>query len=306
MSPLAFALISASIFMHSFWHFLCKSSGKPSMAFFAVFSSSLFCTMLPFALCSGLLPQLPPEVFKFALMGGLSGVFCDVGLIMAYRNCDISLAYPMARALPVFFTMMATILFGFGTALSWVAVIGMMIIFFGCLLMVFSNQKDESSLKEKLEHLKKGVVGIVIAALGTTGYTVADKFGIDAIMKISGDTNKLLTAGTYSCLRESMAMTSMWLIVAILGICGKEKNALRTLVKQYHPYLAGVLAGLAYVLILLSMSFVTNVSFVQAFRQLSLPISAFLGYFILKEKITWVRWIALAMIMIGLILSVLK
>ena len=38
---IAFGLVAASIFMHSLWHFLCKSSGKPSMAFFALFSTSL-------------------------------------------------------------------------------------------------------------------------------------------------------------------------------------------------------------------------------------------------------------------------
>ncbi|MBQ7403803.1 MAG: EamA family transporter [Lentisphaeria bacterium] len=306
MSIEAFFLISASILMHSLWHFLCKSSGKPSMAFFALFSSSLFLTMLPFALCSGLLGEITFDVAKFAILGGLSGVICDVGLILAYRHCDISLAYPMARALPVFLTMLISVLFHFGNSLSWLAIAGMIIIFSGCLLMVFSNQKDESSLKEKLEHLKKGVLGICIAACGTTAYTFFDKYGIDAIMKLSPETNKLLTAGTYSCIRESMAMTGMWVTVCGLTLCGKEKNVLRTMAKQYHPYLAGVLAALAYVLILLAMNYVSNVSFVQAFRQLSLPISALLGFFILKEKITKFRWLALALIMLGLVLSVLK
>ena len=106
--------------------------------------------------------------------------------------------------------------------------------------------------------------------------------------------------------QESMAMTGMWVTVCGLTLCGKEKNVLRTMAKQYHPYLAGVLAALAYVLILLAMNYVSNVSFVQAFRQLSLPISALLGFFILKEKITKFRWLALALIMLGLVLSVLK
>ena len=74
---------------------------------------------------------------------------------------------------------------------------------------------------------------------------------------------------------------------------------------KYHPYVAGVFAALAYVLILLSMNYVTNVSFVQAFRQLSLPIGALLGSLILKEKITRIRWIALLLIMAGLLVSIL-
>ena len=53
------------------------------------------------------------------------------------------------------------------------------------------------------------------------------------------------------------------------------------------------------------MFFVTNVSFVQAFRQLSLPVGALLGFIILKEKVSILRLIALTVIMIGLIISVI-
>ena len=85
----------------------------------------------------------------------------------------------------------------------------------------------------------------------------------------------------------------------------KDKETFISLAKSYHPYVAGIFAAGAYLLVLIAMSQVTNVSFVQAFRQLSLPLSAFLGFLILKEKITLVRWIALILIMVGLVLSVL-
>ena len=199
MNTIAFGLIVLSILMHSLWHFLCKSSGKSSMAFFALFSTSLFLTMLPFALCSGLLPNLPLSVVKFAIGGALSGAICNVGLMLAYKYCDISLAYPMARALPVFLTMVATVTFGWGKPLSAFAIVGMIVIFSGCLTMAFSGNSSAKTMKEKLIFLKRGLVGILIAACATTSYTIIDKYGIDAIMKFAPDTNKLLVAGTYSC-----------------------------------------------------------------------------------------------------------
>lgn len=305
MNMIAFLLILASILMHSFWHFLCKSSGKSSMAFFALFSSSLFLTMLPFALCSGLLPNLPFHVVKFAIGGALSGAICNVGLMLAYKYCDISLAYPMARALPVFLTMISTLAFGWGKSLSTIAIIGMIVIFAGCLTMAFSGNSGAKTMKEKLIFLKRGFVGILIAACATTSYTIIDKYGIDAMIKFSPETNKLLAAGTYSCTRELTATVCMWLIVGAQKVMRKEEGVLRDLMKKYHPYVAGFFAALAYVLILVAMNYVTNVSFVQAFRQLSLPLSAFLGYLILKEKISVIRWIGLSLIMAGLILSVL-
>ena len=50
MTLTAFIFIFSSIILHSLWHFLCKSSGKASMSFYALFSTSLFLTMLPGAL----------------------------------------------------------------------------------------------------------------------------------------------------------------------------------------------------------------------------------------------------------------
>ena len=173
MTFTAFIFIAASIVLHGSWHFLCKSSGKVSMAFFALFSSSLFVSMLPWALCSGVLFDLPGNVLWYAFWGAFSGAMCNFGLMLAYRSSDISLAYPMARALPVFLTMAGTSLFGWGKALSGPAIAGMIIIFSGCVCMALTNGKM-SSRREKIAAIKKGFLGILIASLGTTGYTIID------------------------------------------------------------------------------------------------------------------------------------
>jgi multidrug transporter EmrE-like cation transporter len=106
------------------------------MAFFALFSTSLFLSMLPLALCSGLLFDMPAKVMFYAFWGAFAGAMCNVGLMLAYKHSDISLAYPMARALPVFLTMAATLLFHWGKPLSLIAVIGMIVIFTGCFRIV--------------------------------------------------------------------------------------------------------------------------------------------------------------------------
>ena len=70
MTFVAFIFILSSIFMHSLWHFLSKSSGRPSFAFFSIFSFSIFCTVFPIALSSGLLLKVPFDIWKFAIAGG--------------------------------------------------------------------------------------------------------------------------------------------------------------------------------------------------------------------------------------------
>ena len=304
MSWTAFLLIAASIAMHSLWHFLCKSSGKSSWAFFALFSTSLFLTMLPFALCSGILWQLDEQTLRFALISSVVAGLGDLGLMLAYKYSDISLAYPMARALPVFFTMLGTIVFSWGKTLGALAITGMMIIFVGCMLMAFSNNSSGKTLREKLAFVKKGLPGILLAAFATTSYTISDSFGVKSVMEHFPDCNKLLAAGTYSCVRESLVTVALWCGATWLAYRKKDEGNLKALLKTYHPYAAGVFAALAYVLILISMNYVSNVSFVQSFRQLSLPLSALLGFFILKEQISKLRWFALLLIMAGLLMSI--
>lgn len=85
-----------------------------------------------------------------------------------------------------------------------------------------------------------------------------------------------------------------------------KKGLCRELIKTPQPYMAGIFAALAYLLVLVAMNHVSNVSFVQAFQQLSLPVSAALGFVILKEKISGLRLISLMMIMAGLVLCVIK
>lgn len=305
MTLTAFIFIFSSIILHSLWHFLCKSSGKASMSFYALFSTSLFLTMLPGALLSGIFFDLPAEVIRYAFGGALCGAICNAGMMFGYKYSDISLAYPAARALPVFFTMSITGIFGLGKPLSAVAVTGMLIIFSGCIAMAFSNGDKNKSPLQKILSIKKGLIGIFIASFATTGYTIIDSYGVREILSAFPGNNRFFVTCSYSCIRELLAMTLMWTGVLIRRKAGTEKGLLRELAVTYHPYLAGVFAALAYVLILLAMNNVTNVSFVQAFRQLSLPVSALLGLWILKEKITLFRWCALGTIMFGLMLSLL-
>jgi len=306
MTTTAFIFIFASLLLHSLWHFLCKSSGKASIAFFAIFSSTLFLTVLSISVWSGLLFKLPWHVYKFAMLGAFFGVVHEVGLILAYRNSDISLAYPVTRALPVLFTFAITTASGWGKMLSLWAIAGMLLIFSGCLLMSLSGGEAQDSIRSKIRAVRKGLLGIVIAAAGTTGYTVADSFGINNIMQFAGDTSRILTAATYSTYREITAAFILWSSVMIFGSRIGKKGLCRELIKTPQPYMAGIFAALAYLLVLVAMNHVSNVSFVQAFQQLSLPVSAALGFVILKEKISGLRLISLMMIMAGLVLCVIK
>lgn len=306
MTPTAFILILLSLLLHSLWHFLCKSSGRVSMPFFALFSTALFLTVFCIGVWSGVLFRVPWRVFRFAMLGGLFGVVGEAGLILAYRTSDISLAYPMVTALPVLLTMLVTRFFGWGAALSATATAGMVIIFFGCLSMSFTGGDPRSSVLRKFTVMRKGLLGVLITAVSTTGYTIADSFGIRNIMAFADGADPVLTAAAYSTCRESAAMVSLWLIVGWGRFRGRNRETLRSLWRSAAPCAAGVSAALSYLLVLVAMLHVTNVSFVQAFRQLSLPVSAALGFVLLREKVSALRLVSLLLILLGLMMCILR
>lgn len=299
MTTTAFILIFVSVFMHASWHFINKT-GRPTYPYFFLFSAALCASMFPFLLLSGIkVWLLPPKVLLFIFLGGFAGMLGDVGLSWAYRTTDMSISYPLARALPVLMTMLLTALFGWGRPLGLYAAAGMIIIFTGCLLTGFSNGG------KKMFHAVagKGFAGIFLAAVATTSYTIADSFGIKAMTEYCTNIHPMLRAGTYSCLREFTVVILLSLIVFPRKSLRKKFD--RPLLTSWHPYAAGAIAAIAYVLVLISMDHVTNVCFVQAFRQMSLPLGFFAGVLILHEKASKPKLLGLFLIVAGLVMIAL-
>lgn len=296
MSLMAFFLILSSVLLHALWHFISKSQ-KPHFGFFLVFSFSIFLTMLPLLLLSGVQPwRMPLQLWVCVIGGGLFGMLGDVGFSYAYRYADISQAYPMARALPVLLTAVVTGVFGIGRELSAVALGGMGIIFVGCVIMPLPRWRQI----RLASYCNKGMFGILLAAVATTGYTIVDGFGIRAMLEFTDGTHRIAGAGSYSCLRELVAFFSLALVSMLRR---KERKLLnRDLLSRPQPYLAGVFAGIAYLLVLIAMGFVSNVSYVQAFRQMSLPIGVLLGVWILKERVNSQKILAVVLILAGLVM----
>ena len=78
---------------------------------------------------------------------------------------------------------------------------------------------------------------------------------------------------------------------------------MRSAARQAKPAaIAGTGIVFAYGLALIAMAFVSNVSYVAAFRQLSIPIGAGFGIMLLKEPCHTPRRCGVAIILIGLIM----
>ena len=299
MSFFAFVMICTSAVLHASWHFMVKQS-KPVHALFIPISGANWIFTFIFAAGADLkLNNQPLTLFLCAAAGGACGVICNLGLSQAYRISEVSLAYPLARALPVILTMILTSVIGIGKPITTITAAAMMIIFAGCLIMPLQSFRNI----KKSDYINKSLPGIICAAIGTTGYTIFDSLGVKLFIKSNSHLPVWHASLAYSNFRETFLF--MILVATVLIIPSERKELNTKIFKSWKPYCAGIFAGTAYALILIAMPFVTNVTYVQAFRQISLPTGMALGVIFLHEKCSIPKITGMILIISGLRLSVL-
>jgi len=295
MTLFAFALIFFSSFLHVSWNVISKKT-QPSLAFYSIMAGAASLIWLPFFIYSCHSLSFMPLRFWLLLLGSVAAEVLYVGSLgYAYRRGDISFVYPSVRALPVLMIAFFAIVFHLGKVPSYWALGGMVMIFLGCLFMPLNTFREF-----KFSKYFNGVSAfIVLGALGTTGYTVFDSGAL-----------KIMRSSIHNC---STADTLMYLFFIEFGICitgsilclcfaSQRKIYHQLFLKSWYPVLAGICSSISYMLVLVSMRYVTNVSYIHAFRQMSLPLGFLVGILLLKEKSSKVKIIGLSGIVIGLIM----
>ncbi len=296
MTFTAFVLLFCSVFLHAGWNLIAKSN-RPSMAFYTLMSATGATVSLPFFLLSEWrLAALPPSFFGLCAASiGFEAIYV-YGLARAYRSNDISLVYPVMRALPVLLTAALTLLFGIGRPFGPVVFGGMAMIACGCLVMPFPSLRriDLSVWRNRV------TIFILLGAAGTTGYTLCDSRAMGLIREscASGTAGLTATLGFLFIIECGLCLSSFLVVLS-----DRRERALfsRMVGRTIYPVLAGCCSSCAYVLVLLAMGYVSNVSYIQAFRQLSLPVGFFFGVFVLREKGSFAKIFGLGLILAGLL-----
>ena len=300
MTLFAAILIIASAGLHASWNMIAKKE-RMTLAFYAILGSigALWSSFVRFL--SPLCFFSMPGKFYLSLAGMLAGeMFYGFGLVFAYRALDMSTAYPVMRSLPLLLIAGITTLFGLGEPLTVQAMIGMAVLFAGCLLMPLNRFSD---LKIS-NYLNRGMLYILTVALGTTLYTVFDKQSQQIMREAFPEVSKVMISMTYYSFRATTLATTLWIIVLCLpGTRAEAAEIWRR--RSWMPVLAGLCSSLTYFLVLIAMNHVTNVSYVQAFRQIGLLIGMLEGIFILKERCTAPKVAGIVLILSGLALTIL-
>ena len=301
MTFIAFLLILSSAGLHASWNLIAKKSHM-NLAFYATL---VLVDMLMGAWIWFMLPlklSVLTANFYAAAAGSALGETCYcIGLIMAYRRMDMSAAYPMMRSLPLIFTALFTAVFGIDQPLTLLAQIGMATVFVGCVVMPL----DKFSDFRLANYLDKKIAFVLMAALGTTAYTIFDSRAQAVMRSCAPELSKTMISCVYYEFRHIAVMIPVGTLALVLPSARRDAA---TLFRHGlgAAVLAGILAGITYILVLIAMNHVTNVSYVQAFRQLGLVIGMLEGFFILRERCTLTRIVGIVLIVSGLVMTVIK
>ena len=277
MTPTALVLIVLAAILHAGWNGLSKRS-QPSAAFFLIASLSGGVLLSPVLLLHrAVLPHLPPRVWWFLLGTGFCMALYYAGLAGAYRRGHLSVAYPLARSSPVLIVTMVT---AAGGAASSRPVLRM-----GAVLVV----RVLLLPKDRLAAFRSATTGTPPAAWRcwppwNAGYTILDEEALRHL-RACGTRAGNRTLTLLYALMETFSV-AFWLVLGTV-LNRRERAGFQREVRQsgHTAMVAGLGIWASYLLVLLSLALVSNVSYVAAFRQLSIPLGVLYGVTVLKEPV---------------------
>ncbi|MFH1567951.1 MAG: multidrug DMT transporter permease [Gemmatimonadota bacterium] len=300
MTPTAAILILLSAGLHAGWNLLGKRQ-HPTAAFFLVTSVAGCVFLGPLAvLHAATLTAFPPAVWAMLAVTGSFQCLYYAALAGAYRTGHMSIAYPLARSAPLLVVTAVVLVMGKGDQVGWGCLAGMGLVVAGSFLLPMRRFGD----LRLANYLNRSCLLALVAAVGTAGYSMVDDEALRRLRGTAGlDLGHTELVLLYAFLEAASSLA--WLVLWVL-VAPSERRALGAQVRRPGPaLLAGAAIYVTYALVLVSMAFVSNVSYVVAFRQLSIPLGTVLGVVVLEEPAHVPKFAGVATISAGLMLVAL-
>ncbi len=281
MTISAIILILISAFMHAGWNLLGKHS-TPNLAFFFLAN-----------LVGSLILLLPISIYNSDLWdyfnvhtlwyGCVSGLFLGTyywGLALAYRIGDLSIIYPLARSLPVILVSLFMIQTGYTGLINASFIIGGLLIVCGSIILPMKHFKDF----QYSHYLNSSSWYALIAAFGTAGYSIVDGRAINGLKMLIEQPSQIIGV-TLIYAFVQVLFASFWMGLVLLYNEQTRQSVVNMWHRKFKAFLfTGTGIHATYALVLISMSMVENVSYVVAFRQVSIPIGVIFGIYFFKES----------------------
>ncbi len=299
MSVIATILLLISAFTHAGWNLISKKE-HPTHAFFLVANTIGAICIFPILLFfRKQVPLIPTTVWLFVAMSGFFLAAYMATLAGAYRNGDISIVYPIVRSLPVIFVFTATLVLGKGHEISWLLLLGIILVATGCMVLPMKSFGDFRFRN----YQNICCLLALLSAIGVAGYTIVDDEALRRLRELAGTPFKPIE-GTLVYMALEGISCSIWQGAFMLFIPGEKKHMIEVIKRSKSAAaITGIGIYLTYGLVLASMNYVTNVSYVAAFRQLSIVLGAIFGMTLLSEPRYFPKAMGIIAIFLGLILT---
>ena len=298
MSIAATILLLISAFTHAGWNFISKKE-HPSQAFFLVSNTIGVISVFPILFYfRHHIPLVPSAVWIMVVMSGFFLAAYLAALSGAYLSGDMSIAYPLARSLPVIFVFLATFILGKEHQISGLLITGIIMVVVGCVILPLNTFGNFH-----LDNYKNLCCFLaMLSAVGIAGYTIVDDEALRRLRQMA-DAPFTPIEGTLLYMVLEGISCSLWQCVFVFLNSRERRNMFGTVNKLKGPAaITGIGIYLTYGFVLASMNYVTNISYVAAFRQLSIPIGAIFGMSLLKESRHPPKMVGISIIFIGLVM----
>ena len=298
MTLTAIILILISAFTHVGWNLLCKRE-HPSSAFFLLVNTFGTLCLIPALILFGFaIPTFPISVWILLIATGIFQTIYILGLANAYQRGDLSILYPIARSSPVIVVIIVTLFLDRADQISTQCIWGIALVAVGMFILPMKHLSDFRIDN----YLNSSVLFALMAAFASAGYSIID----DEALRFLRDTPDLPIAGWQATILYAFfegLITSLWLGIWVL-FQKRGRILMWEILKTRasRALLAGAGMAVAYTLVLISLAFVSNVSYAVTFRQISIPLGTIFGVLLLKEPGYTPKYLGVAIIFTGLVL----
>jgi drug/metabolite transporter (DMT)-like permease len=290
-------LILVAAVAHASWNLFSKQAASTGAAFFiwllATSAAILYAPVIAISVAVGH-PTLTGMNWLFLVGTGILEAGYFLFLQFGYRQGDLSLVYPIGRGSGALLAALAGI-FLLGERPGSVTVVGIACIVAGIVAIGIPGRAGSRPERPAVggDHLPSRPPALTAAALalctGTfiAGYTIWDKYAV-------------ATLRTPPLLQGYAAFPVMAVVFSPLVL--RDRHRLRQVWLEYRPQVvaAAILAPLAYVLVLIALTF-SPVSSIAPAREVSILFGVLLGRRLLGEGGMARKLAAAAAIVVGIV-----
>lgn len=271
----ASALVLLAALMHALWNAILKIQGERAVVVFLITGGAA----LGGAVASLFLPL--PAAASWPYIAASTTVHCAylLGLSAAYQRTELSVAYPIARGAAPAVVLLVSLLF-LSAELHFSQVLGIALLVAGILSLAFGPLRRTRAWA--------GPAFAALTAVCIAAYSLIDGAGA----RLAGN------AHSYA----AWLFISQFIPVCVFVLWRYRSTAVTTISSQWRMgLLGGLLSLFSYWLVIWAMT-VISVPVAVALRETSVLFAMLMGVIWLKEPWSAARWLAVVLVLCGVLL----